>query len=496
MDKYLLGIDIGTTATKLVLIHRSGKIMGSISGTVALYTPKKGWAEENPTEWWDHIITLLPKLLKSTGILPKQISSVGVSGMVPTLIFLDQEGRPLRHSIQQNDARAWEEISELSEKIAGYPVLEETGSSITQQSIAPKIMWLQKNEPHILEKTVSICGSYDYITRCLIGGSKRTIEANWALESGMYNYKSKKWDVTILEAAGIKKEWLGEVYQSHEIVGEIKSDSKVLLIEGTPVVAGTADHVASAFSAGLTQEGDMLIKLGGAGDILVSASQPLSDERIFLDYHLIPDCYLPNGCMASSGSLIRWFQREVANGVSLPDLDHEAEAVRIGSEGLVTLPYFLGEKTPINDPKARGMFFGLHLGHKRSHMYRSILEGIGYGFNHHVKVFKELGIKPNRVRITNGGSRSRLWRQILADITGLTLESIIAHPGSSLGAAFIAGIAVKEFDSWSDIERFIDIEETIKPDKQNHEKYKILYDVYRTVYSKTIQEQHILSDFS
>ncbi|MFD0828879.1 FGGY-family carbohydrate kinase [Neobacillus sp. M.A.Huq-85] len=495
MGKYIIGIDIGTTATKLVLVHKSGSIVNSVSKPIHLYTLKPGWSEEDPLQWWENVKELLPILLHESHVTADQISAVGVSGMVPTLICLDKDGEPIRYSIQQNDARASEEIFNLSKLTSGYNILQKTGSEITQQSIAPKIMWLKKHEPHVLEKTASICGSYDYITRKLIGKQKETLEANWALESGLYNYQTGQWDDFILEKAGIHKDWLGQVYPSHQVVGTVQGDHGTCLKDGTPVVAGAADHVASAFSAGLIENGDLLIKLGGAGDILLSSSLPISDPRLYLDFHLVPGHFLPNGCMASSGSLIRWFQREVANGCPLEKLDQEAEATEIGSDGLITLPYFLGEKTPINDSKARGMFVGLHLGHTRAHLYRSILEGIGFGFNHHIEIFRELGFTLNRVRITNGGSKSRFWRQIIADITGLTLESIIEHPGSSLGAAFIAGMGVGDFESWSDIDKFIKIEEKIEPNQENNKRYKILYDVYRSVYPKLIKEQHILADF-
>ncbi|NHM32468.1 FGGY-family carbohydrate kinase [Neobacillus terrae] len=495
MEKYLIGIDIGTTATKLVLVHKEGTIVNSVSRPVTLYTLRPGWSEEDPREWWDNVKELLPILLRNSNVSPEQISAVGVSGMVPTLICLDKNGEPIRYSIQQNDARASKEIIELANKTSEYNIFQKTGSEITQQSIAPKIMWLKKHEPAVLDETVSICGSYDYITRRLTGNQKETLEANWALESGLYNYQTQQWDNYILEKAGIKTEWLGEVYSSHQLVGTVQGNHGTCLKDGTPVVAGAADHVASAFSAGLIEDGDLLIKLGGAGDILLSSSIPISDSRLYLDYHLVPGYFLPNGCMASSGSLIRWFQKQLANGIPLEILDQEAEETAIGSDGLITLPYFLGEKTPINDTKARGMFIGLNLSHTRAHIYRSILEGIGFGFKHHLEVFRELGTRINRVRITNGGSKSRFWRQIISDITGLTLESIIEHPGSSLGAAFIAGMGVGEIKSWSEIDKFIKIEEKIEPREENIEKYKVLYDVYRSIYPKLIKEQHILADF-
>jgi xylulokinase len=496
MEQYLLGIDIGTTATKIVIIHPNGTIVKSLSKPVDLYSTKSGWSEEDPEQWWENVRELIPALLASTNIGAAQIAAVGVSGMVPALLFLDASGKPLRRSIQQNDARAVDEINELKKTLDQDWLLANTGSVISQQSIAPKLMWIARHEPEVWSRTASICGSYDYITRCLTGHNIPSIEANWAMESGLYHWGSQSWSDMVCEAAGVKKEWLGQVITSSGVVGTVQGDHRTGLLDGTPVIAGAADHVASAFSAGVVNEGDMLVKLGGAGDILMCSLSPITDPRLYLDYHLIPDHYLPNGCMAASGSVIRWFQQELAGGTSLEELDQEAEMAGPGANGLVMLPYFLGEKTPINDPEARGMFVGLHLGHKRGHLYRAILEGIGFGFYYHVETFRELGLIPNRVRITNGGSRSRVWRQILADISGLKLESIIDHPGSSLGAAFAAGMGVGIFTKWEEIEAFIKVEETIIPNRKNMELYRELYGVYRSIYPGLLEEQHQLARIS
>jgi xylulokinase len=496
MKQYLLGIDIGTTATKVVVIHPGGQIVKSLSKPVELFSSKPGWAEEDPRQWWSNVQTLIPELLHAANIRAEQIAAVGVSGMVPALVLLDREGNPLRNSIQQNDARAVEEIETLKRQIDESWALHETGSIITQQSIAPKLMWIRRHEPEIFGKTASICGSYDYITRCLTGHRTPSVEANWALESGLYRWRIRRWSDEVCRAAGVPTAWLGQVHRSGEVVGTVGGDHRTGLPDGTPVIAGTADHVASAFSAGLVQDGDLLIKLGGAGDILMCARTPVTDRRLYLDFHLAPDLYLPNGCMAASGSVIKWFRNELAGGDALELLDREAKAAGPGADGLVALPYFLGEKTPIHDPQARGMFVGLHLGHRRGHLFRALLEGIGFGFRHHIDIFRELGLKPKRVRITNGGSRSRVWRQIVADITGLTLESIIDHPGSSLGAAFAAGIGAGLFGDWNEIEKFIKVEETIVPDPGNRDLYRELYKVYRSVYPNLLEQQHTLARFN
>jgi xylulokinase len=248
------------------------------------------------------------------------------------------------------------------------------------------------------------------------------------------------------------------------------------------VVAGSADHVASAFSAGLKQNGDLLIKLGGAGDILYSIDHMEINPALFLDYHVIPGLYLINGCMASSGSIIKWFRDKFGSGMDYSVLDAEAGDIPAGSEGLILLPYFIGEKTPIFDPVARGIFFGLTLQHTRAHLYHAILEGISFGFYHHIQVLKNAGLEINRVRVTNGGAHSKLWRQVTSDVIGYTLEEVANHPGSSLGAAFVAGIGVGAFSSWSEIERFIQLKDRTYPDMTRHEKYQMLYGLYRDLY--------------
>jgi xylulokinase len=199
--------------------------------------------------------------------------------------------------------------------------------------------------------------------------------------------------------------------------------------------------------------------------------------------------------MAASGSVVRWFQEGLAGRTPLEELDREAGEAGVGAEGLVALPYFLGEKTPINDPRARGAFVGLHLGHGRGHLFRAILESIAFGFAHHVEVLRQLGLEPRRVRVTNGGSRSKLWKQIVADVLGLPLESIVRHPGSSLGAAFASGMGVGVFQEWSEIGRFVEVDERIEPNEKNHSRYLELYQVYRSLYPALKQQQHALADF-
>jgi xylulokinase len=402
--------------------------------------------------------------------------------MVPTLILLDKQGDVLRPSIQQNDARSQREIEDFRGQVDHSAVLQRTGSAITQQSIGPKLLWLRRHEPDAMSRAARVMGSYDYIVHRLTGSY--SCERNWALESGLFDLHREDWDDDLLRLSTVSRDWLCEVHWPSDIVGEVSAEAAkhTGVAPGTPVVAGSADHIASAFSAGIKSPGDLLVKLGGAGDILYDLDQVMVDPRLYLDYHVIPGKYLINGCMASSGSIIRWFKENFAPDAEYGTLDREASTVPPGSQGLVLLPYFLGEKTPLNDPLARGVLLGLTLSHTRGHVHRAILEGISYGFRHHLAVFAERGLGVTRCRVSNGGTRSGLWKQITSDVLGVALEEIAHHPGSSLGAAFVAGKGGGLFEDWAEIERFVNVAGVVEPDESAHDTYEELFSVYRNVY--------------
>ncbi len=480
----LLGIDIGTTATKGILLDPNHGVVAEAQAPATLRSPETGWAEEDPAEWWQNVATVVKACLEQVDAGPEIIAGIGVSGMVPTLILLDDRGRVLYPSIQQNDARAFREIETFRAQVDEEQVLARTGSAITQQSIGPKLLWLRRHHPEVMAQAAHLMGSYDYIVYKLTG--RYAIERNWALESGLFDLHRQDWDEELLALSTIHRDWLGSVHWPSDIVGEVTAEAArwTGLRPGTPVVAGSADHIASAFSAGLKAPGDLLVKLGGAGDILYSLDELVIDPRLFLDYHVIPGKYLLNGCMAASGSIIKWFRQHFAGDADYALLDREGAATPPGSDGLILLPYFLGEKTPIHDPRARGVFFGLTLTHTRGHLYRAILEGIAYGFRHHLEVLAERGLTATRARVTNGGARSALWKQVTADVLGIPLEQIAHHPGSSLGAAFVAGMGVGAFQRWDEIERFIEIARVVEPNPALSQRYQTLFAIYRDLYRR------------
>ena len=416
MGQLFIGIDIGTSAVKAVIVDTNGNLIADASREHHLVSPKPGWAEENPEEWWHNCVAVIRECIDNAAFRGREIAGVGVTGMVPAIILLDDAGEIIRPSIQQNDARTTVEIDEFRAQIDQELFYSITGSIINQQSVGPKLVWLQRNEPAVWERAQTIFGSYDYINYRLTG--IRSIEANWALESGLYDINKKEWSGLLLQKFNVTSSMLPEVHSASQVIGSITGEAASLtgLRPGIPVVAGSADHVAAALAAGIKDEGDLLVKFGSAGDILYCCDSLILDPRLYIDYHDIPRKYLLNGCMATSGSLLKWYvnqfcQNELktasdSNKSVYEILDAEAADLEPGCDGLVVLPYFLGEKTPIFDAKARGVFFGLTLYHTRAHLYRAVMEGVVYGFKHHVNVLEERNLSVKRVIVSEGGAEA------------------------------------------------------------------------------------------
>lgn len=487
-----IGIDIGTTGVKAVLIDRSGAMLADATVPHDLHSPFAGWAEEDPGDWERGALAALQQVAARPSCRPTEVAAIGVSGMVPAMVLLDNAGNPLRPSIQQNDARAAAEVDELSARIDQERLYARALGYTNQQHIAPRLLWVQIHEPEIWRKTRTILGSYDLVTARLCGRPPAacSLELNWAIESGLFDVRERRWVSELLDATGLTSDFFPPVHEPTNIVGGLDRAiaGNAGLVAGTPVIAGSADHVASALAAGLRDDGDTLIKFGGAGDILYCASSPISHPKLFIDAHDIPGKYLLNGCMAASGSLVKWFVSDIlgkeANKATLQDFDRRALQIPAGSDGLVVLPYFLGEKTPLMDSRAKGVIFGLDLHHRPVHIFRAMLEAVMYGFRHHVDVLREAGHAPARIVATNGGVISGLWRHIAADVLNAPVTSFKSHPGSSLGVAFVAGMAGGVFDDWAEIDRFLTNAVVDEPDPSAAAVYDQLYRVYRELYPR------------
>ncbi|WP_197376894.1 FGGY-family carbohydrate kinase [Mycolicibacterium baixiangningiae] len=478
MSEFTIGVDIGTTGTKTVLIDvGTARIVAQASRDGRLFADAPGHAEADPAQWIENAYSTIRAVLGESGVSAEQVGALATTGMVPAVVPVDTHGVPVRRAMLQNDARATAQIERLRDALDPADVLSATGSAITQQSVAPTAMWLREHEPENWARTARLVGSYDWVLMAL--GAAPHVELNWAIESGLGTIDGRRYE-PVYAAAGLAEDTMPEVLPPGAQAGRLSASAAEAtgLREGLPLVVGGADHVLSAYAAGVNAAGDWLVKLGGAGDVLAASDTPVIDGRLYLDAHPVPGRWLPNGCMATSGSLIRWFQTLVG-GADLLQLDDEAD--QRGAAEILCLPYFLGEKSPLHDPDLRGAFVGLDLAHTRADMYRSVLEAIAFGFKHHTDVFASIGVPLQRAMVTNGGSKSVLWKQILADVLDTPLWPVVGHPGASLGAAVIAAIGVGALDDWDSAARFLTLGDAVEPDRRHVDRYAEAYSQWRTL---------------
>lgn len=488
----VIGIDIGTTSTIGILIILPDQVLAQSMRHVSFSAPQSGWAEEDPQQWWQNTCEITQELISKAGIDASAIKGVGVTGMLPALVILDAQDNLLRPSIQQSDARCGAEVDEIANEIDEADFLAKAGNGINQQLIAGKLRWIEKNEPDIFRRINTVFGSYDFINWKLTG--VKAIEQNWALEAGFIDLANHQLSDELINLAHITADIVPPKSVSHEILGTVTPIAAEMtgLIAGTPVVGGAADLIASALGAGLSQPGDVLLKFGGSADILIATTKAKPDRRMFLDYHLIPGLYVPNGCMASGGSALNWFTEKIAYG-ELPHaqkagltihqhLDQISADIAPGSDGVQIIPYFLGEKTPLHDPNARATIHGLSFNHDIRHMWHALLEGFAFAFRHHVEVLNDMGHPPTRYMASDGGSHSKLWMQICANVLNNPIQLLYGHPGSCLGAAWTAVIGTGLSDDWGGITKFTSLGEVIEPQADSFDQYEISYAKFRNIY--------------
>ncbi len=480
----VIGLDIGTTSTIGILVALPDTIAAVASRPTTLSSPHPGWAEEDPAEWWANSCAVLSELVAHAEC--NKLAGISVTGMVPAFVALDAKGAVLRPSIQQSDGRSAAEVAEIAAEVDEAAFLKRAGNGINQQLIAAKSRWLEKHEPETFGRIATVFGSYDFINFKLTGA--RGVEQNWALEAGLIDLADNQIADDLAALTHLPRAAIPSLHAPHERLGAITKEAaaETGLPEGLPVFGGAADHIASALAAGIVEPGDVLLKFGGAGDIIMAADAARPDPRLFLDYHIVPKLFAPNGCMAASGSALNWLAALLAPDVSGKPharLDELAASVPAGSDGVTVLPYFLGEKTPLHDPYARGTFTGLSLGHGAGHLWRAMLEAIAYAFRHHVEVFSEIGHAPKRFFASDGGSASQVWMQIVADVLRAPVTVLENAHGSAVGAAWVAAIASGAATDWRAVGRLSRRGATLQPNRANADVYDRGYAEFRELYT-------------
>ena len=485
-----LGVDIGTFESKGVIVDDEGRIRASARKPHKMLVPRPGWAEHRPRQdWWGDFMFICRKMLGESRIDPKSIRAIGTSAIGPCMLPVDGSGEALCNAALYGvDARAATEIEELDVAIGRNRILDRCGNALTSQSVGPKILWLKKNRPAIYASAAKVVTSTTYLVQKLTGACviDHYSAANF---SPLYVIDKQGWS-TELAADIIETERLPKVVWTTDIAGHVtaKAARATGLAIGTPVIAGTIDAASEALSVGVLRAGDMMVMYGSTIFTIMLSKARVEDARLWYAPWLFEGEHASMAGLSTSGTLTHWFRdvaaRELAPDGAFGKLAREAEASPPGAGGLVMLPYFSGERTPIHDPAAKGVIFGLNLTHRRGDIYRALLEGIACGTNHIIETYREIGELPRRLLAVGGGTRNRVWSQATSDISGLPQTVRQTTVGAAYGDAFLAALAVgdvkrKDILTWNPEDR------RIVPDRRVRGVYDRQYRVFKDLYGQT-----------
>ena len=483
--KYFIGIDTSTTATKALLIDERGGVMGVASTGYPYETPRPLWSEQDPSLWWDAAVQSLRKLLQETGVPHGSIAGIGLTGQMHGLVLLDEMGDVLRPAILWNDQRTGDQCDEIRARLGKNHLIELTGNDALTGFTAPKILWVAENEPEIYARARHILLPKDYL-RYKLTGAYAMDKADGA-GTILFDLKQRNWSAEMLSALAIPAEWMPPTYEGPEVTGAVTGEAAALtgIPAGTPVVAGGGDQAAQAVGVGAVRPGIIALTLGTSGVVFASTESALiqPEGRLHAFCHAVPGRWHFMGVMLSAAGSLQWYRDTLAPGTDFDSLVSEASLIPPGSEGLLFLPYLTGERTPHPDPLARGAWVGLTVRHSRAHMTRAVLEGVAFGIKDSFTLIREAGLGHiEQVRVSGGGAKSPLWRQILADVLDVELVTVNTTEGAAYGAGLLAGVGAGTFESVdSACEAAIQITGRTSPG-DSARKYQEVYPSYRALY--------------
>jgi xylulokinase len=495
MSSYLLGIDVGTSGTKALLIDTAnGAVKASAMTEYPMFTPQPLWAEQNPADWWAATVSSIRSILRSDRIQAKQIMGIGLTGQMHGLVLLDKYGRLLRPCIMWNDQRTGAQCAAITEKIGARKLLELIANPVLPGFTAPKIVWVREHEPAVYAEIAQVLLPKDYI-RYRLSGMFAT-EVSDASGTNLFDVRQRCWSSEMLAALDIPRSWLPESFESTIVSTRVSTAaaSETGLIEGIPIVGGGGDQAAQAVGAGIIRSGIISATLGTSG-VIFAATEKFSVEpegRLHTFCHAVPGQWHWMGVMLSAAGSFRWFrdalgQAEVAearaSGMDVYDvLTTQAASAPAGSEGLIFLPYLSGERTPYADPNARGVYFGLTLRHTKAYLVRAVLEGVAYGLRDSLELMRGMGLDFTQVRASGGGARSALWQQILADVFNSEIALVNVTEGAAYGAALLAGVGAGVYKDVEDAcAQTVHLTHRVEP-SGDVGTYAAYYPVYRGLY--------------
>ena len=491
MTAKLLGIDIGTGGTRAVLVDAQGRVLASATAEHApMSSPKIGWAEQHPDDWWRAACRAIPDCLAKAGASPGEISGIGLTGQMHGLVLLDAAGEVLRPSIIWCDQRTEEQCREITEKVGARRLIDLTANPALTGFTLPKIWWVKQHEAEIWARVRAILLPKDYVRFRLTG--ERAIDVADASGTLLLDVVNRRWSAPMMQVSQLDEAFLPKVFESQEITGHITQEGARAtgLRAGIPVVAGEGDQAAGAVGMGIVQPGAVSATIGTSGVVFAATSKPVLEPqgRIHTFCHAIPGRWHVMGVTQGAGLSLRWFRDQFGAGKEdgrdpYERLLNEAAAAPPGAEGLLWTPYLMGERTPHLDPRAHGALVGITAQHTRAHIIRAILECVAFSLRDTLTIFAELGVPAESIRLGGGGARGELWRQIQADVYGMQVDLLAAEEGAAYGAGLLAGVGV---GIWSSVEAAcetaVHVAKRVHPEPQNVTLMNRQYIEYRKLY--------------
>lgn len=494
MSRLLLGLDIGTSGCKAAIFSEDGQLIASETQPYDVIYPKEGWAEQDPNEWWDAAVKAIKSLICNSGIDPSDIKAIGIDGQSWSAIPIDINGNVLANTPIWMDTRASDICRRLKDEIGEEEIFKLSGNPMEPMYTLPKILWYKENKPEVYKKTYKILQSNSFIVYKLTHKISQDISQGYGIHC--FDMRKGQWDREMANKMGIDLEMLPErIYKCHEIVGHVSKDAANItsLSEGTAVVAGGLDAACGTLGAGVINAGQTQEQGGQAGGMSICLEEYKADTRLIMSYHVVPGKWLLQGGTVGGGGVIKWFEKEFCEAEriaaiekmdsSFDQMNIEAKEIPEGSDGVVFLPYMAGERSPIWDKNAKGVFYGLDFSKTRAHMIRACFEGVAFSLKHNLEVAQEAGADVEVMYATGGAANSKLWTQIKADVTGKEIYVPSSDTSATMGAAMLAGVGVGIYRDFEDaVKKCVNIIRKHTPTEQN-DKYEKNYSMYLELYN-------------
>lgn len=494
---YFLGIDVSTTATKALLTDAAGRVVAVAASEYPYDTPRPLWSEQDPQLWWTGACAAIQAALAQAGVTGSEVAAVGLTGQMHGLVLLDAAGQVLRPSILWNDQRTAAQCDDIRARVGRARLIQLTGNDALTGFTAPKILWVRDNEPEVYARARHILLPKDYVRYRL--AEVYAMDVADGAGTLLVDLRRRDWSDEVLAALDLPRAWLPPLFEGPQVTGQVTTEAAAAtgLRAGTPIVAGGGDQSAQGVGVGAVRAGIVALTLGTSGVVFAASSTPViePDGRLHAFCHAVPGRWHMMGVMLSAAGSLRWHRDTFAPGQSFDALVAPAADVPSGSEGLLFLPYLTGERTPHPDPLARGAFVGLTVRHTLPHLTRAVLEGVACGLRDSFELMQAAGLPPvEQVRVSGGGARSALWRQILANVLNVSLVTVNTTEGAAYGAALLAGVGV---GAWADVDAAcaatITVTGEVAPQPGEAATYQAVYDLYRGLYPALKPTFHALA---